>query len=107
VDALNVMDLATGSYQQHQPAVASVMTSISKMYEYENNRPKNTISAKMWEVIKDSSGHLYGGFIKRWQKEDKLDPVFIKESKRLIGESFDQISHLESGKIKPAQALNQ
>jgi hypothetical protein len=104
VDALNLMDSATGSYQQHKPAVSDIMTTIEKIYEYEKNRPKNTISEKMWSLMKDTSGHLYGGFIKRWQKENTLDQVFIKESKRLIGQSFDQISQLESGKIKPAQA---
>jgi hypothetical protein len=107
VDALNVMDLATNSYEEHQAEVQNVMTSINKMYEYEKNRPKNDISTKMWQVIKDTSGHLYGGFIKRWQKEDKLDLAFIQESKKLIGESFDQISQLESGKIKSAQSVTQ
>jgi hypothetical protein len=107
VDALNVMDLATNSYKEHEPEVRNVMTSIDKMYEYEKNRPKNDISTKMWGVIKDTSGHLYGGFIKRWQKEDKLNLAFIQESKKIIGESFDQISQLESGKIKPAQATTQ
>lgn len=106
VDALGVMDLATGNYADHQPAVKEVMTAIEKIYEYEKNRPKNGISEKMWALLKDTSGHLYGGFIRRWEREGKLDKVFIDESKRLIGASFDQISQLESGKIKPAQALN-
>ncbi|MBE7174019.1 MAG: hypothetical protein INR73_25825 [Williamsia sp.] len=107
VDALGVMDLATGNYSDNQSAIKEVTTAIDKMYEYEKNRPKNEVSEKMWGLLRDSSGHLYGGFIQRWRKEGKLDKVFIDESKRLIGASFDQISQLESGKIKPAQALNQ
>jgi hypothetical protein len=107
VDALNLMDSATENFEQHQPAVTNLALTISKMYEYEKNRPKNIISEKMWAMIRDTSGHLYGGFIKRWQREGRLNPVFIQESKRLIGQSFDQISQLESGKIKPAQAMNQ
>jgi GTP-binding protein EngB required for normal cell division len=103
VDALSLMDSATTPYQQHQSSVTSVMTSIDKIYEYEKNRPKNDISEKMWATLKDSTGHLYGGFIRRWQRERTLDAVFIQESKKLIGESFDQISQLESGKIKPSQ----
>lgn len=106
VDALNLMDSAIDNYQQHQPAVANMMTSIEKIYEYEKNRPKNAISEKMWAMIRDTSGHLYGVFIKRWQREGHLDKGFIQESKRLIGQSFDQISQLESGKIKPAQTTN-
>jgi hypothetical protein len=106
VDALRTMDSATENYSQHQQTVMDVMTSIDKIYEYEKNRPKNDISEKMWAMIKDTSGHLYGGFIKRWRRDGTLDLVFIQESKRLIGQSFDQISQLESGKIKPAQVVN-
>ena len=107
VDALSLMDSATQNYQQHQRAVAQINTSIDKIYEYEKNRPKNTISEKMWAMIRDTTGTLYGRFIKRWQREGTLDTAFILESKRLIGQSFDQISQLESGKIKADQTVNQ
>ena len=106
VDALNIMGAATDSFNLHKPAVDQVVTSINKIFEYEKNRPKNTVSEKMWTVIKDSTGHLFGGFVKRWQKEGKLDAVFIKEAQGLISQSFDQISQLESGKIKSTQVNN-
>lgn len=101
VDALSVMGYANESYALHQQDVLNVKTSLDKMYEYEKNRPKNTITEKMWSLLTDTTGHLYGGFVKRWQKEDKLDTAFIRISKDLVGQSFDQISQLESGKIKP------
>lgn len=101
VDALALMGRAGESYGLHQQDVAQVKTALDKMYEYEKNRPKNEITEKMWSVLTDTTGHLYGGFIKRWQKEDKLDTAFIRISKDLVGRSFDQISGLESGKIKP------
>ena len=103
VDALNVMGHATEPYQNHKTDVIAVQTAMDKMFEYEKNRPKNNISEKMWVVVKDSSGHLFGGFVKRWQKENTLDAAFIKEAQQLVSNSFDQISQLESGKIKPAQ----
>jgi hypothetical protein len=106
VDALGLMDSATNDYQQYKGSVAGMLNSIDKIYEYEKNRPKNAISEKMWSMMRDSTGHLYGGFIRRWQKEGKLDQAFIQESKKIISKSFDQISQLESGKIKPAQATN-
>ena len=106
VDAINVMGLATDSFSLHQADVARIQTNISKMLGYERNRPKNGVNEKMWTLVQDSTGHLFGGFIKRWQKEGKLDTVFVKESQALIGSSFDQISQLESGKIKPAQVTN-
>jgi len=106
VDALNIMNEATDSFHLHATEIALVQTSLAKMYEYEKNRPKNEISSKMWTVLTDSSSYLFGGFVKRWQKEGKLDTVFIKESQKLIGNSFDQISQLESGKIRPQQVGN-
>ena len=101
VDVLSVMGHATESYPLHQAEAATLKTSLDKMYEYEKNRPKNAITEKMWSVLTDSTGHLYGGFVKRWEKEDKLDTAFIRISKELVGQSFDQISQLESGKVKP------
>ena len=102
VDALNIMNGASDSFALHQPAVAQLRTELSKIYEYEKNKPKNEATAKMWLVLIDSSGASLGGFLTRWQKETKLDTAFINQSKILIGQSFDQISGLESGKIKTA-----
>ena len=106
VDALAIMDSATTPYAQCAISAKQVLTSLSKMYEYERNRPKDQITVKMIGLMQDSSGHLFGGFIKRWQKEGTLDATFIAESKNIIGLAFDQISQLESGKIKPSQVPN-
>lgn len=106
VDALNLMSRATDDYTLHTADVIAVQTTINKMFEYEKNRPKNGISEKMWAILKDSTGHLFGGFIRRWQQEGKLNAAFVKESQNLISDSFDQIAQLESGKIKPTQTSN-
>lgn len=102
VDAMNVMSMATDSFKMHNADVAQLRTDLSKIYEYEKNKPKNVITTKMWSVLIDSTGASLGGFLTRWQKKNTLDTAFINQSKILIGESFDQISGLESGKIKAA-----
>jgi hypothetical protein len=94
------MASATDSFPLHAAEAAQVRTTMNKLVEYEKNRPKNGISEKMWSIMSDSTGHLYAGFMNRWQKEGKLDTAFIRISKELVGQSFDQISQLESGKIK-------
>src|ERR1700754_4673053 len=63
VDAINVMGLATDSFALHQADVVKVQTDINKMLEYERNRPKNVINEKMWILLQDSTGHLFGGYI--------------------------------------------
>lgn len=107
VDAMNIMDSATGDYLLHKAEVMKVMTAIDKLYEYEKHRPKNIITEKMWNEIRDSSGHLFGGYVKRWAQEGKLDRTFIQEAKAIVGQSFDQIAQLESRKLKPTQVPNQ
>lgn len=106
VDALNMMGHATEPYSLHKKDVSEVQTAIDKVFEYEKNRPKNALSEKMWMVIKDSTGHLYGGFIKRWENKGTLNAAFIKESQSEVGTAFDQISQLESGKIKSTEVAN-
>lgn len=106
VDVMNVMSEATDSFALHQTEIAQVKTSLTKMYEYERSKPKNTITEKMWSIIVDSTGNSVGGFFTRWQKEKKLDAAFINASKTIIGQSFDQVSQLESGKIKTTTAAN-
>ena len=101
VDALNTMDLATGNYSTNEKTIQELQTKLQKAYEYEKNRPKNEITLKMWTILLNSNGHLLGGFITRWEKEQKLNAVFIQEEKKIVGDAFDQIAGLESQKIKP------
>jgi hypothetical protein len=105
VDALNLMDSAISSCQLHQAQVQQLTTALAKTFEYEKHRPQNGITVTMWAMLTDTSGHLLGGFIKRWQRQDTLDEAFIRDAKSLVAASFDQIAQLESGKIKRSQIV--
>lgn len=108
VDALNLMDLATEDYANHKDEIEAVETNIQKIYEYEKNRPQNEITTAMWKKMIDTGGHLFGGFINRWKKENHLSKAFIEDEKNdIIGPAFDQIAELESKKIKPSQISNE
>ncbi len=103
VDALNLMDLANDDFSKHQSGVIEFETKLRKVYEYEKNRPKNEISVKLWDILIDTSGYLLGGFLSRWKKENELNVAFINNEKDLVGKAFDQISGLESKKIKASE----
>ncbi len=103
VDALNVMDLAKENYDTNKVAAQDLKTKLQKVYEYEKNRPKNEITIKLWDKLLDPEGHLLGGFLVRWEKEKTLGKAFISEEKKLVAGAFDQISGLESKKIKPSE----
>jgi hypothetical protein len=102
VDALNLMDSAKNDYANQEKNVKEYLTKQQKIYEYEKNRPKNEITLKLWDKLLDKNGHLLGGFINRWETERKLNETFIAEAKKLVDIAFDQISGLESKKIKPS-----
>ena len=106
VDALNLMSFAVEDYKLHEKEAVRINTEIEKIYEYEKNRPKNEFTTHMWEILKDTTRNLYGGFITRWKTEGRLGRTFINEKKKQIGDSFDQIAQLESKKIKPSAIKN-
>jgi hypothetical protein len=100
VEALAVMDLATEPYPDHSAEVHVLVIKVNQAYEYAKGMPKNEISTKQWEILKDPERHLLGGFLKKWEAESILLQGYIAEKKEQIGAAFDTIIGLESGKIK-------
>ena len=100
VEALAVMDLATEPYLDYRTEVQALVIKVNQAYEYAKGLPKNEISAKQWEILKDPGGHLLGGFLKKWEAESTLSSGYITEKKEQIAAAFDTIIGLESGKIK-------
>lgn len=103
VDVLNLMDEANESYSQHSVEIKDLQLKVDKAIEYDLHRPKNEITNKMWALVNDPTGHLFGGFLVQWKKEGKCGSAYISEKKKQIAKSFDQIAELESKKINPSQ----
>lgn len=103
VDAMNTMDMAVDDYSTHEASVKALQTELQKTYEYEKNRPRNSITVQLWDKLLDKNGHLLGGFLARWQNEKKLNAIYVQEAKKLVDKAFDQIAGLESKKIKSSQ----
>ena len=49
----------------------------------------------------DPDENMLAGLISKWKKDGTLKPFFLKEATDEIGDGFDTISGLESGKTKP------
>ena len=103
VDTLALIDKATESYSAHEKEVIAVRTELEKAYEYDLGRPLNKITVAQWAILLDPERNLVGGFLKMWKNKDTVGAAFVAEKKKQIGEAFDQIIGLESGKIKPSQ----
>lgn len=106
VDALELMDLAVNDYSSYEANDRDFQTKLKKIYEYEKNKPKNDITIKLWNKLIDPNGHLLGGFLNRWKTEKKLNETFVTEEKKLVDQAFDQITGLESNKIKASDISN-
>lgn len=104
VESLALMDKANEPYSAHATEVEQLSLELDKAYEYAHGRPNNEFSARQWAILRDPGRSLLGGFFARWKREGKLSSTFITEVKQNVGDAFDKISELESGKIKPDAA---
>jgi hypothetical protein len=99
VDAVNLMGEATEDYKQHEAEVKLITTNIQKLMEYEKHLAKNEITTGLWKTLSDTSGNLFGGFIKDWKQKHTLKPAIILFKQQQISEGFDKIIYLETQKI--------
>jgi uncharacterized protein YicC (UPF0701 family) len=99
VEALTVLQKATQEYAEHKDEVEAMLVKLDKIYEYEKHRPKNEISTRLWDVVKNPDRNLVGGMVKRWKNEGKLNAAFVQQATQQISEAFDIIAELESKKL--------
>ncbi len=103
VESLDLIGNADQPFEDFADDVYSLKIELSKAVEFARGRPDNEISTKQWEILTDEKRNLLGGFLKRWEEEDTLSPMFVDEAKKIISDAFDTIIGLESGKIKPSE----
>jgi hypothetical protein len=106
VDTLVVMGKATDPYADHQREIGELQIALAKAYEYDRNRPLNEITVKLWDKLLDPAGALLGAFLLEWKEDGPLLPKYVQRKKEQIGEAFDTIIQLESGKLRASQVEN-
>jgi hypothetical protein len=109
VDTLALVDKATQSYTEHAGDISKLNLALAKGYEYDKNRSHNEITRKMWEVLlfknpSDPRDGILPRFFEEWKTAGTLKPAEIANNKQDIGNAFDKIIQLESGKIRNAEA---
>ena len=103
VDTLALMGKAIGSYNEHEKEVQALVLELDKAYEYDRGRQLNKITVAQWDVLRDPDRNLVGGFLKMWKAKGTLSVTFVAEKRKQIGDAFDQIIQLESGKPRPTK----
>ena len=94
------MSKATGSYDEHEKEVEALVRQLDKAYEYDRGRHLNQVTVAQWDILRDPNRDLVGGFLKVWKTKGTLSATFVTEKKKQVGDAFDQIIQLESGKLK-------
>ena len=102
VESLRLMNKAIDGYSNHSGEVDSLKQKLEFAYEFAKGRPNNEFSTKQWEIMISPDRNLIGGFLRIWKEVLILSPIFVNEAKGVIGDAFDQIIGLESGKLKPS-----
>lgn len=100
VDTLELMELATEPYADHSANVRSLRRELRKAQEYARGRPNNEFTTKQWDKLLDPDSALVGGFFRRWQEDGTLGGAFVDGMVKQVGQAFDAIIGLESGKIR-------
>jgi len=103
VESINLMSNATMPYADFVEEADYLEIELTKAYEFAKGRPDNEISTRQWEILINPDGNLLGGYLKRWEEEETLSQMFVTEMQVLVGDAFDTIIGLESGKIDPSE----
>lgn len=97
-EVLAILSKANTPYSENIKEIEDIQLKAEKAYEYVKGVPKNQISAKQWEILKNPDGDLLGKFFKRWKERSTLSDTLIKEYKDLASAAFDEIICLEANK---------
>ena len=100
VESDALIDKATNVFSDHEEAVTTLRLELKKLVEYEKNKPNNSISYAMLQLMANEDRSLLAGFLKRWRDEEQLSQTFTTEAKAQIMEAFDLIIKYEADKNK-------
>ena len=111
VDTLNLVAEATGNYSDHTKEIADLNTKLAKAYEYDRGRPLNQKTVQLWDQLlietpNDPDSGVIPHFLELWKKQGTISDASINGrsgrpgEKARIGQLFDKIIGLESGKNK-------
>lgn len=101
-EALLLMEKAKDPPGQHAAAIESLRVKLRQALEYEKGKgDRNRFTKELWETLSDTNGGLLGGFLKKWEAENKAQsPAFLEGVAKNVAEAFDKIIELESHKVK-------
>lgn len=101
-EALLLIQKAKDPPDLHRAEIERVRVKLQQAYEYERGKgDRNRLSKEQWELLADPKGSLLGGFLTKWETENRgQSPAFLEGVAKNIAQAFDEIIRLESRKVK-------
>jgi hypothetical protein len=96
--ALALMAVAGEPYAQHKADVEVLNGEIQAAYEAAATAGRNEQITREWELMREPSGELFGGFIRQWQTADTVSTDLRDQMIPKVSRSFDYILCLELAK---------
>lgn len=104
VDASRLIDQSVNPYIDYSEDINTLLVDIEKIILYEENKPSNSISYRMWALLGNEKKNLLAGYLKKWENEGKLSNVFVNQAKSQIEEAMDMLIQYEGKKDKVSKA---
>ena len=98
--SLKLMEQAEYPFEEHAKDVSKLITELEAAQQVASARKGNDITAGQWKVLLDPDGHLLGGFLARWEREQRLGPTFIGESIEHVRAAFEAMARHDSNKLQ-------
>jgi hypothetical protein len=105
-ETLAIIAHADEPYAQHAEEVRDLRIRLSAAHEFAAGMPRNALSAGQWQIMIDPARSLAGGFLARWERDTRLNPVFVGEQSAQIARAFDDIICLEANKGQDTACQN-
>ena len=101
-EALLLIEKAKDPPGPHAAEIDGLRLRLRQAYEYERGKgDRNRFTAEQWAILSDPNGALLGGFLKKWETENRgQSPAFLEGVSKNIEQAFDEIIKLESRKVK-------
>jgi hypothetical protein len=89
---------SSDEFSAHAADVKALNIKMQAALEYAAGLPNNAIVTQEWRILLAPTGHLYGGFVSRWQTAGHLSTTEAEDERDLLGRAFDQIICAEADK---------
>lgn len=97
-ETLALVDKSNEPFASRKKDVEALTAKINAAYEYAAGLPNNQLSTQQWQLLRNPEGHLYGSFVRSWQRSGRLSDGFRSEKKLQLASAFDAIICLEANK---------